>query len=258
MERNGEIKRTTYKGLPCIVDSCGTLENISHDGPPINITLPKKTSVFGELITTLGSGVLTGNYNTVVIPGTVTEVKPLAFHGAHIKEIVWSSNCFTIPESCFRFSDIEKIKNIEHVKTVGKFAFAASLLKSIRWPDSCEHIPNDCFSYCESLKQIENIDSVKEVGAYAFYRSGISKIDWPSNCKVIPNSCFCGSKIEEVNNLSRVTSIETLAFKDAIRLSELDLSTHPFISIGYCAFENVPLERITPPYYMSPEELELF
>ena len=88
----------------------------------------------------------------IVIPNTVTEIKPYAF----------------------RYCDkITSIEIPDSVTSIGSWAFGGcSSLTSIEIPDSVTSIGSSAFNGCTSLTNIEIPDSVTSIGDYAFYYCG--------------------------------------------------------------------------------------
>lgn len=100
---------------------------------------------------------------------------------ANISEIVWSSSCKTIPNSCFHGSQIESVKNIDRVEIVGTSAFYGTLrLRSLVWPSSCKVIPMCCFSH-SGITHINNLQHITNILDFAFANSSLTELDLSSS-----------------------------------------------------------------------------
>lgn len=110
---------------------------------------------------------VSGYCEKIVIPSSVTDVNSEAFKDSFVKEVVWSSNCYKIPDECFFYSDIETISNINHVNKVERDAFSHSNLKEIVWPSGCNVIPKACFQY-SSLARVANVQHISVIEEDAF------------------------------------------------------------------------------------------
>lgn len=152
-------------------------------------------------------------FKKLIIPDSISAIYEGSFYFLHCKEVVWSSNCYVIPENCFRCSDIEKIENIDHVYTIKNAAFAhCESLKEFSWPSKCEIIPEYCFWGCYKLLSVSNFEAVYVISKAAFL-----------NCENI--------KTIKPKNISDINFIEDDAF---LRTNlTLDLSETSLSDIDY-------------------------
>ncbi|SFB88042.1 leucine-rich repeat domain-containing protein [Ruminococcus albus] len=184
------------------------------------------------------------NITSVVIPGSVTEIKESAFEGCiSLESITLPQKLKYIGKSAF--FDCENIKSIvipDSVKEIGFWAFSYCLsLESITLPKDLKCIDEHVFAGCETLKNIvipdgvekielaafadccniESIvipDSVKTIGRYAFYDcDSIESLVIPDSVEIIENGAF-----EHCSNLRDVTLPKGLKKIDAFVFAHCD------------------------------------
>ena len=139
----------------------------------------------------------------LVIPETVTEIKPYAFCGATCLTSLAISNSVT---------------------SIGNNAFSyCSGLTMIEIPNSVTSIGNNAFSYCSGLTMIEIPNSVTSIGDYAFSScSGLTSIEIPNSVTSIGNSAFSScSGLTSIEIPNSITSIGSSAFSNCSGLTEV-------------------------------------
>lgn len=186
----------------------------------------------------------------------VQTVHPFAFSYCPIVSLVWPASCDAIPEGCFRSSSIKNLSNIDHVLHIGESAFESSLMEKFVWPANCLEVPTKCFFKCQRFKEIQLPPTVSNISPLAFSDTGLLRIDWPSACKEIPLACFCGSKLQEITNISHIESIDVNAFAECSSLRKIDLSGNTIFYIGPKAFCQVKSQNIILPYYIDAGVVE--
>ncbi len=120
----------------------------------------EKLYVNGELITDL------------IIPNTVTKIKPYAFYGCDfLKSVTISNSVSSIGD--YAFYDCASLKSVtieDGVISIGEYAFEyCTSLESIIIPDSVISIGHYAFGYCVALTSITIFDSVTSMGNLVFY-----------------------------------------------------------------------------------------
>ena len=130
----------------------------------------------GITITSVGSRFCSGLFSKIVFPDTVKNFCVQAFvstepftgnNATHIDEVVWPSNCDYIPDSCFNYSSIGAVSNIDHVSKIESSAFQNSSIKKLNWPISCKEIPTFCFSN-SCVEEVVFTGDIEKIGAFAF------------------------------------------------------------------------------------------
>lgn len=90
-----------------------------------------------------------------------------------------------LPASCFAFSSISKIVNIEGVTEIEEKAFRSSKIAHFEWPKDCTVIPKACF-WNSNLKTITGIDNVARIKPLAFTKTKLSKLlDFSHNTGIV-------------------------------------------------------------------------
>ena len=108
---------------------------------------------------------------------------------------------------------MERIFNIQNVKSIEQRAFAGTNIESFTIPNGVNCIPEYAFTRTYSLKSVACHDGVRFVQSNAFKSSGIEKFDWPLSCKEIPDFCFqdCQS-LSDLSVCDGLTSVGQYAF----------------------------------------------
>lgn len=198
-------------GVIFTVDDMGVLTCMNNVGSSKHVIIPK-TLDNGTVIIAIGPNFCKGQYETLKIDDDIGIVIRSAFaHAIGIDELIWSNSCKSIPNSCFEYSKIKRISNIDNVEVVSEKAFVNSDFDSINWPLKCKKIPEFCF-YGGKLKRIFNIDHVTEIGIYAFAYSDINTLKWPHDCNFVPLGCFFQSHLEELTLPDTVSVISQGSF----------------------------------------------
>ena len=165
--------------------NCSSLENVYYNGTIedwCNITFKYYNSNPMNYATNLyfldenGDVEYNGNKysllpNEVVIPNSVTEIKPYAFYNcSSLTSIVIPDSVTSIGDSSFyNCNSLTSITIPESVTSIGYAAFRyCSSLTSIVIPDSVTSIGDYAFYNCSSLTSIVIPDSVTSIGDYAF------------------------------------------------------------------------------------------
>ncbi|MCQ2956354.1 MAG: leucine-rich repeat domain-containing protein [Mycoplasmoidaceae bacterium] len=134
------------------------------------------------------------DYNTLVIPETVTTIAPFAFPyvfdgiSTHVKKIVFNEALTTIGNGAFAFChgltdtnlyELEQSEKI-NIANIGDSAFVGSgLTGPLLLPRSIRHIGKRAFAECEFITEVFFPKELESVDEYAFEESGnISKLDF--------------------------------------------------------------------------------
>ncbi len=146
---------------------------------------------------------------TVVLNGTITELKPYTFAGCSKLESINLSKVETVGE--YAFTECESLRKVDlsSATTIGEYAFVYNKsLQSVTFMDKVEEpveeetpdeesadtaeepvksgitIGEGAFSYCEKLSSVTNMGTVTEIGNYAFAYSALKEADLTSAVKV--------------------------------------------------------------------------
>lgn len=245
-----------YEGISFTINDSHVLTQmvnpeVPNVGKRQDVSIPKQFPS-GEVIKCLGARFCIGEFGVVNVANGIRYVHPEAFLKADVKEVNWPSGCRTIPEACFKNSEVEKITNIEKVTEIGVGAFSGTKLKELSWPSDCKKIPWGCFA-SSKITALFGIEGVEVVEEEAFCNSEIEELNWPDSCENIPKFCFSDSAIKKLNNLKGVTRIGSSAFKFTFRLETLDFSESTICEVGDHAFQTSNPCKIYSPYYCGEE-----
>lgn len=215
-----------------IVGSSNTASIINYLGSDTIVTFPSQITVASGTynITKIGRGdnayVIGSNVTKVIIPASVTEISPGAFHNsAALETVEFSANSVLTTIGKNAFSDSKKLKNINIPKTIvviDEYAFAGcSLLSNITfgnlpaYDSAALDIRQYAFADCTSLITIAlplhtvaigsrvfngaiNLQNViidvqcklATLGGYAFNNTAITSIYLPVTVTSVANYCF--------------------------------------------------------------------
>ena len=154
----------------------------------------------------------------LVIPNSVTSIRPYAFYGCS------SLTSVTIPNS---------------VTSIGDRTFeGCSSLTSVTIPNSVTDIWERAFSCCSSLTSITIPNSVTGIADDAFEGcSSLTSVTIPNSVTSIGVSAFSGcSSLTNITIPNSVTDIGGDAFEGCSSLTNIT-SPNSVTSMGYCAFE---------------------
>lgn len=174
----------------------------------------------------------------IVLPSSVVHIGPRAFANCKkIESVVWPENCMTISESCFAWSGIKKILNVQNVLTVERTAFSFSQLEE--FPSQFKNIINiGAFAFENTKISSVYISNVETLGKGAFTR-----------CKSLLNVEIASVKIDTIDeetfsycshlkniNCSKISVIKDKAFRECTDLASFDFSN--VTKIGCEAFRH--------------------
>lgn len=168
-------------GVSIVFYDNGFIDNIYNMGFSKDVIIPDVIN--GIKITGIGNGAIKGKFRKIVMPGGIERVAMGAFYDSQVEEVVWSSGCDSIPNSCFMDSHIKSIRNIDHVSCIGERAFARSCIDEFDWPSCCPEIPLLCFAFSR-LKKLHNVSGVSEIKEKAFMQTSLLELDLSYNAAV--------------------------------------------------------------------------
>ncbi|MBD5323614.1 MAG: leucine-rich repeat protein [Bacteroides sp.] len=132
----------------------------------------------------------------LVIPTTITEIKPYTFLGCNSTSITIPTSVTSIGEEAF--SDCDALLSItipNSVVSIGRSAFSGCVaLSSITIPNSVSLIDESTFNGCVALTSVTIPNSVKSIGSYAFAHCyKLRSISIGESVKSISESVFLNS-----------------------------------------------------------------
>ena len=187
---------------------------------------------------------------SLVIPDSITEIKPFAFHSCRgLTSVTISDNVTTIGKmafaSCINISSL----NLGHsLTTIGQSAFSYCMgLTSVIIPNSVITIGDSAFIMCTGLTSVTIGNSVETIGPGAFYGcEGLTVIAIPNSVVTIGQRAFF-----ECHNLASVkmgNSVEIIddeAFAQCWNLTRM-FTPDPITFIGWRTFYNCKkMEKVT-------------
>ena len=207
-----------------------------------------------------------GNEEVVKIPKFVDSIGANAFHGSHVKEVVFEGNIKQIDSSAFcqcrflekivlpdslryiggsAFDNCISLKEIsipKRIKVISPFAFTYSGLQNITLPEGLKEIQGGAFASCESLKEISIPDGLEVLGEYAFrFCTNLARVKLPNGLLKIDKSAFTGcTKLKEIRLPDSLLELEDSVFNGCARLESVTLSDYVG-NIGENVFDNCPL-----------------
>ena len=216
------------KIVPCDSSSALTSSE-TYDFHPTN-----GIAIIGDCVTTIGSGALQYNYETVKISDSVTTIESNAF--GSLKVFEGGKNITTIGDSGFTYcSGLESI-TMPKIERIGNYAFyGCSGLTSVHLGDSLISIGDYAFSGCSKAFTSLELKNGVSVGKYAFARCGTltsATIDTNSISSGVFNDC---TVLNSINIGSSVTSIGNFAFAGCYVLTSIDIPDS-VVTIGNNAF----------------------
>ncbi len=168
-------------------------ENDVESNPPCPVDVEIPSSINGVTVTEIGDDFAYPPYRThllksVVIPDSVTTIRPRAFDGQALSEIVIPDNVSTIGQYAFHDNPIASVKIGHSVESIGDGAFSAGAWDVKSRESTTLIIPS----------------SVKTIGSRAFSYIGLTSVTLPEGLQTIGHDAFLG------NNLTDITVPKTL------------------------------------------------
>ena len=141
----------------------------------------------------------------LIIPNTITTIKPFAFVGC---------------------SGLSSLTIHQDVTSIGYSAFAyCSGISSLYIPDGVITIGNYAFEHCSSVNDIRLPSCLESIGEFTFYAcQNLKSIIWPSKLLCIGKAAFgdC-SKLQTIAIPEQVTTIEENAFSNCSSMTSVKI-----------------------------------
>lgn len=253
----------------------GKIEITGYTGPAQPLTIPSQIN--GYDVTCIGEYAFSGcvGITEVIIPSSVTSIKPYAFYSSSLTEVEIPSSVTSIGRFAFRdCGSLAQIQvnegNTEYashegvlynkektlliccpsgksgvyeiaagVKNIEDYAFyGCRNLAGIMVPEGVMNIQEAAFRGCSSLTEITLPSSLSSIGTYAFSDCGLESITLPSSVTGIGTSAFSGcSDLAQAVIPFSVTRIETGVFRGCSSLKNISIPSS-VTDIGQESFYN--------------------
>ena len=211
------------------VNNDGTVNIKGYTGFADTLNIPSK--IDGRTVTAIGDYAFENNTNfdSVVIPSTVTSINRGAFYGSGLTSVTIPSSVTYIGYDAFRETGLKSITIPSTVKSWGTYSYYegsrafydCDQLTTVVF--NAESIIQNTFYDCDKLKTVTS--SAKYIGASAFE--------------------YCGN-LSTFTNKNDVLEIDANAFKYCTSLTSFDMG-NKLTYIGYDAFRETGLKSITIP-----------
>ena len=186
------------------------LGKITFDGPgKTNFFFAEDGSIYNQAKTEMyyaGSGAL----GTVIIPKTVTALKPYAFaNRTELKKVIFEEGSSLTEIAAHCFEGCTALKEVENL------------------PSTLQDIKDSAFSGCSALSEIKLPDAVKTIGSNAFKDTSLQSITLPGGLQSLGSGAFMNctklTKLELPDKLSAFgikviqgTSVEEIVLPETI------------------------------------------
>lgn len=160
----------------------------------IDINFPSSLKIIGQ-----NSFYQTG-LTEVIIPPSVTEIRPGAFRMSQIRKITFSPNQKYIDEfMCSSCSNLEEVIIPEGIETIRFNAFNGCVnLGGITFPDSLKIIAESAFRSCSFLISI-NTNQVTQIGGNAFdFCMSLVDVEIPNVVSIAQRVFACCKSLKEI------------------------------------------------------------
>ena len=131
-----------------------------------------------------------GNLTSVVIPGSVGEIRSSTFRDQPgLKKITVGDGVSIIGEKAFIMCGVQTLELPDSVRRIGYEAFSGcDSLQSVRIGDGCEEIEDSAFFYCSKLRSVTLGNSLRRIGYVAFFCHGMKEITLPASLEIAGES----------------------------------------------------------------------
>ena len=151
------------------------------------------------------------------IPGSVTEIKDLAFVGCvSITDVRMHNGITSVGHSAFvGCHNLMSMTMSKQLKNIGSFAFwGCSRLSDVTFYGNITEIPPYMFRGCNSLVSVKIPDGVKKIGTGAFEKcDSLTNVEIPESVTHICHSAFRAKNLISVVIPESVQNIEDYAFE---------------------------------------------
>jgi len=187
---------------------------------------------------------------SLVVPDSVTEIKPFTFHSCRgLTSVTINDNVTSIGKTAFASCINISLLNLGNsLITIGQSAFSICPgLTSVIIPDSVITIGDSAFILCTGMTSVTIGNSVETIGPGAFYGcEGLTEIAIPNSVVTIGQRAFfeCHN-LASVNMGNSVEIIDDEAFAQCWNLTRM-FTPDPITFIGWRAFFNCKImESVT-------------
>lgn len=206
------IQDDTFK-YTVLDDSTVSLTGVISKTDIVGKDLVIPSEVQGKKVVKIGSRAFVRcNFNSIVIPDTITEIEKSAFYRCpSVQKLMIPNSVKIIGEEAFiGCSSLKEIILPDYMTNLPNGLLSGnSALEKINIPENVTKIGNSTFSNCESLKEIKIPKGVTSIGEGAFWGcTSLTEIDLPEGVNEIGKNAFQGINGLTITIPRSVTEIE--------------------------------------------------
>ena len=175
---------------------------------------------------------------SVTIPDTVTTIGNRAFADTAVSVVVMSKKIESIGAYAFSNTALTKITLPDSLTEIGNFAFEGTKLANIVVPDSVLKIGMGAFAGCTELKKATLGDGIAEVPPSVFGAcTSLVDIDLPDNCTYVSNLIFRYQNDNYLPDFTDFLIIDGWLIKCTLEASEITLP-EGIVGVNLLGFKN--------------------